>query len=295
MCAVWTECAHPRWWWNVCTKHSLKCWIFKAAGWLLLMCLSMSLCFAPQVQSHGSQGSPPSLLLSLPPHTQTYPSISRPSLSSCPPSVLPSPPVLIMQLFSFSPGGGLPWTNIVPYASFSGGPYCVWRNGELTPMSEPSQWGHCVWIFLRLTQSHPMSLPCTGQAGGDSWCPPLLLIIWWKHAYNSKLKSAPKLDALTRYFLCLINFPANHTERKCLSCWFSQTEMQASGCTVTEGGPCNSFFLVGKNKETHKGLYCISMITGFRILLVYLQGKTHKLCIKTVRCSLFYSCWSLDM
>lgn len=108
--------------------------------------------------------------LSFPPHTLTCPSISRPSLFSCsPPSILPSPPILIMQpLFFFSPGGGLPWTNIVPYAGSSGGPYCVWRNGELTPMSEPSQWGHCVWIFLRLTQSHPTSLPCTGQARGYS-------------------------------------------------------------------------------------------------------------------------------
>lgn len=42
-----------------------------------------------------------------------------------------------MQLFSYSLSGGLPWTNIVPYAGSSGGPFCVWRNGELTPMSEP--------------------------------------------------------------------------------------------------------------------------------------------------------------
>lgn len=120
-------------------------------------------------------------------HTQTYSSIipSATPPHPPPPSMLPSPPILIMQLFSFSPGGGLHWTNIVPYASSSGGPYCVWRNGELTPMSEPSQWGHCVWIFLRLTQSHPRSLPCTGQATprGYSGCSP---IIWWKHAHNSQ-------------------------------------------------------------------------------------------------------------
>lgn len=89
-------------------------------------------------------------------------------LPSRPPSILPSPPILIMQFFSLVLDGRQPWTNIVPYAGSSGGPYCVWRNGELTPMSEPSQWGHCVWIFLRLTQSHPTSLPCTGQARGCS-------------------------------------------------------------------------------------------------------------------------------
>lgn len=121
------------------------------------VCFSMSLCFVPQVQSHGSQ----------PPRPYN-------NISLYLPSRLPPPPILIMQLFSFLPGGGLPWTNIVPYTGSCGGPYCVWRNGELTPMSEPSQWGHCVWIFLRLNQSHLTFSPCTDQVRGCAGCSPVV-------------------------------------------------------------------------------------------------------------------------
>lgn len=76
--------------------------------------------------------------------------------------------------------------------------------------------------------------------------------------------------ALTRYFLCLINFPASHAELN-MSLLLVLTEMGGSGCTVTEGGPCNSFFLIEKNKATHKGPYCTGMITGSSMLLEYLQ------------------------
>lgn len=129
---------------------------------------------------------------------------------------LPSPPILIMQLFSFSPGGGLPWTNIVPCASSSGGPYCVWRNGELTPMSEPSQWGHCVWIFLQLTQSHPRSLPCTGQARGYRVRSP---IMGWKHAHNSQ-KPITTTDCFT--FRILFIFQQTTLSWICLCGWLWQ-------------------------------------------------------------------------
>lgn len=245
------------------------------------MCLSTSLSFVPQVQSHGSQGS--SLFPSLP-HTQTYPSISRPSLPSCPPP--PPHPSLSSHLdnaaLSFLLGGGLPWTNIVPYAGSCGGPYCVWRNGELTPMSEPSQWGHCVWIFLQLTQSHPTSLPCTGQARGYSGCS---TIICWKHAHSSKLKFTNKSSLnrpqpfVTRYSLCLINFPPDHTELN-MSLLLVLTELWANGCMVIEGGPCNSFFLIEKSKTTHKGLYCISIITGFRMLSDYFKiQSSEEICV----------------
>lgn len=123
-----------------------------------------------------------------------YPSISCLSLSSCTPLTLPSPPILIMQLFSLSLGGGLPWTNIVPYAGCSGGPYCVWRNGELTPMSELSQWLHCVWIFLRLAGLLPLLLPL----------------------YDENTHITANLNSLANYpmtgYNCVNSFPGEHTE-----------------------------------------------------------------------------------
>lgn len=122
-------------------------------------------------------------------------------------SMLPSPSILIKQLFSFSPGGGLPWTNIVSCASSSRGAYCAWRNGELTPMCENSEWEHCVWISLRITQSHPRSLPCTGQAGGSSGCSS---IVGWKHAHNS-LQPISTTNCFN--FLCFIHLDhTTHTE-----------------------------------------------------------------------------------
>lgn len=152
-------------------------------------------------------------------------------------------------------------------------------------MSEPSQWGHCVWIFLQLTQSHPTSLPCTGQAMGYTGRSP---IICWKRAHSGELKftnksSHNRLQPFgTRYSVCLINFPPDHAELN-MSLLLVLTEMQASGCMVIEGGPCNSFFLIEKNKATHKGLYCISMITGFKILSEHFKMHcSDEICVNTL-------------
>lgn len=213
-----------------------KLGLFRAGGHSVFG-LTMPLCFVPQVQSHGSQGSsllpsPPSFLV-IHNHIPLSPDRLSPP---APPSTLPSPPILIMQLFSFFPGGGLPWTNIVSYASSSGGPYCVWRNGELTPLSEPSQWGHCVWIFLQLTQSHPRSLPCTGQATRGA--PPL----YEENMHITANKPSPQPDCFNPLLSVSYSFSSG-LNIVCL-CWWIWQKMEASGHNrVSEGGPCNSFFL----------------------------------------------------
>lgn len=221
---------------------------------LQCVCRCLSVLFLKS-KAMGHRGLPPSY---------TNISLYLPSISLLLPPIYPClSSHLDNAALSFSLGGGLPWTNIVPYAGSSGGPYCVWRNGELTPMSEPYQWGHCVWIFLQLTQSHPTSLPCTGQARGYSGCPPPL-IIWWKHAHNSELKfpnkPSHKWPLQPATFCVLLIFQQTTLSWICLCCSFWQ-----------KWGPQQLGFLIEKNKATHKGLYCISMITGFRMLSEYFK------------------------
>lgn len=188
--------------WNTGKKKSLK---QNGANWHFSRILRMYHCFVSQVQSHSGVTvlpSPPALL---------YPNISFHLLFVfLLPPAFPSAPVLIMPLFSSPLSGGLPWTNIVPRAGSSGGPYCVWRNGKLTPMSEHPQWKHCVWIFLGLTQSHPLS-------------PSLHLLHWLLRCYVIKNMNIVKIKLkynlqylaladVSHNFLCLVCFWAPHSE-----------------------------------------------------------------------------------
>lgn len=150
-------------------------------------------------------------------------------------------------------------------------------------MSELSQWGHCVWIFL---SAHPISphvtplhRPSQGLLRVLPPAPPTPSFIWWKHAHSSRFTNnpSPQLTALTRdTFSVLLIFQQSTLSWICL-CWRFWQKQGAGGCTATEGGPVQFVFFFSliekEQKATHKGAYCICMITGSRTLSENLQWR----------------------
>ena len=131
----------------------------------------------------------------------------------------------------------------------------------------------------------PRHSPAQAKPGAAPGCapPPPSSFIWWKHAHSSRFtnKPPPQLTARTRYtFSVLLIFQQSTLSWICLR-WRFWQKQGASGCTVTEGGPVQLVFcfffplsLIEKEqKETHKGAYCICMITGSRTLSEYLQWR----------------------
>lgn len=130
-------------------------------------------------------------------------------------------------------------------------------------MCEKSQWGHCVRIFLQLAQSHPLTPPPARAEPGAS-AGAVELQRAQKRKKNNKKRSynSGRASAAANCF----NPPLSpsHSFLK----HHPGLNLGARGCTVSKGGPWDSFFFSYKRrtKPTYKGPYCICMITRFRML-----------------------------
>lgn len=102
-------------------------------------------------------------------------------------------------------------------------------------MCENSQWGHCVRIFLWLTQSHPIAPPpARAEPGAEPG----------RSHKNAGVISGRSSAAASCFNPALFAVHSFHKRHPGLI-------MGASGCTVSQGGPRGPFFflpLVEKNK-----------------------------------------------